>query len=57
MKESTIDDAGIKQLLQRHRNIFQILEILDYYSEADYRIAERKFLKYALGQTEVVDRK
>lgn len=57
MKESTIDDAGIKQLLQRHRNIFQTLEILDYYSEADYRIAERKFLKYALGQTEVVDRK
>jgi len=57
MKESTIDDSGIKLLLQRYRNIFRIPENLDYYSEADYKIAERKFLKYALGQTKVVDQK
>jgi len=57
MKERSIDDSGIKLLLQKYRNIFQISENLDHYSEADYKIAERKFLKYALGQTEVVDQK
>jgi hypothetical protein len=35
--------------------MFQISENLNHYSEADYKTAERKFLKYALGQTKVVD--
>ncbi len=57
MKERSIDDSGIKPLLQKYRNIFQISENFNHYSEADYKIAERKFLKYALGQTKVVDQK
>ena len=57
MKERSIDDSGIKLLIQKYRNIFQISENLNHYSEADYKIAERKFLKYALGQTNVVDQK
>jgi hypothetical protein len=55
MKERSIDDSGIKLLLQKYRNIFQISENFNHYSKADYKIAERKFLKYALGQTKVVD--
>ena len=57
MKERSIDDSGIKLLLQKYRNIFQISENFNHYSKADYKIAERKFLKYALGQTKVVDQK
>jgi len=57
MKERSIDDSGIKLLLQKHRNIFQISENLNHYSKADYKIAERKFLKYALRQKKVVDHK
>ena len=57
MREKSIDDSGIKLLLQKYRNIFQIPENLDHYSDEDYKIAERKFLKYALGETKVEDQK
>jgi hypothetical protein len=57
MKERSIDDSGIKLLLQKYRNIFQISENLNHYSKADYKFAETKFLKYALGQTKVVDQR
>ena len=53
MKEQSVDDSGIKLLLRKHRNIFQISENLNYYSEEDYKIAERKFVKYALGEIKV----
>jgi hypothetical protein len=55
MKIRSIDVSGIKLLLREYRKMFQISENLNHYSEADYKIAERKFLKYALGQTKVVD--
>ena len=57
MKERSIEISGIILLLKEYRNMFQISENLNHYSEADYKIAERKFLKYALGQTKVVDQK
>ena len=57
MKERSINVSGIKLLLQKYRNVFKIPENLNHYSEADYKIAERKFLKYALGQTKVVEQK
>ena len=57
MKERSIDVSGIKLLSKEYRNMFQISENLNHYSEADYKIAERKFLKYALGQTKIVDQK
>ena len=57
MNQRSIDDSGIKLLLQKYRNIFQIPENLNHYSEADYKIAERKFLKYALGETKAEGQK
>ena len=57
MKERSLEISGIILLLKEYRNMFQISENLNHYSEADYKIAERKFLKYALGQTKVVDQK
>ncbi len=40
--------VGIQALLEKYKKIFRIPENLQYYSEKDYKIAERKFLKYAL---------
>jgi len=48
MKKDAKENTGIQLLLKKHRNTFRIPENLRYYSEADYKIAERKFLKYAL---------
>ena len=49
--------SGIHRLLQVARSIFRA-ENHDYYSENDYRTAERKFLKYALEQCnmEILDK-
>jgi len=48
MKKDAKGNTGIQLLLKKYRNTFRIPENLRYYSEADYKIAERKFLKYAL---------
>ena len=48
MKKELVKTVGIQLLVKKYRNMFQIPENLDYYSKTDYRIAEKKFLKYAL---------
>lgn len=48
MKKDSKENRGIKQLLNRYRDIFRTPENVDYYSSRDYQIAEKKFLKYAL---------
>jgi hypothetical protein len=57
MKEKSTDVSGIKRLLRKYRDVFKIPENLNHYSDEDYKIAERKFLKYALGETKVEDQK
>jgi hypothetical protein len=47
MKKDAKGNAGIQLLLKKYRVIFRIPENLKYYSERDYKIAERSFLKYA----------
>jgi hypothetical protein len=42
-------NCGLKLLVEKHRKEFQIPENLNFYSEKKYKIAERKYLKYALG--------
>jgi hypothetical protein len=39
---------GIELLLERCRNEFRRPENTDYYSEDDYKEAERKFVKFCL---------
>jgi len=41
--------CGLKLLVEKYRKEFQIPENLNFYSEKNYKIAERKYLKYALG--------
>ena len=55
MKRNLREDTGIKLLLKKYRALFQIQENLNYYSRADFKIAEKKFLKFALmeGTTKI----
>jgi hypothetical protein len=41
-------NAGIQMLLEKYRKLFRIPENLNYYSEKDFQVAEKKFLKFAL---------
>jgi hypothetical protein len=53
MKKDCREHLGIKRLIEYYRSVFRTAENLDYYSPEDYRIAEKKFLKYALKGCEV----
>ena len=48
MKKDSRENPGIKLLLKHYRTMFRVKENLNYYSSRDYKIAEKKFLKYAL---------
>ena len=48
MKVDLKQNPGILLLLRRYKKMFQIPENLNYYSEQDYKVAERMFLRYAL---------
>ena len=48
MTQNTRNNPGMEKLTQKYRTIFRVPENLNHYSEKDYQIAERKFLKYAL---------
>jgi len=41
---------GLRVMVEKYKNMFRIPENVDYYSEEDYRLAERKFLKYLMEQ-------
>jgi hypothetical protein len=43
------DQSGVKLLVKKYREQFRIEENLNHYSKENYKIAERKFLKYALS--------
>ena len=52
MRKHQGGNTGIKKLVERYREIFRVPENLNHYSRDDYRIAERKFLKFVLeGRT------
>lgn len=53
MKKRLNIHAGTQLLIKRYREIFRIPENLNHYSKADYKVAERKFLKYALTERTV----
>jgi hypothetical protein len=55
MKKNLRENTGIQLLLKKYRSLFQIPENLNYYSRADFKIAEKKFLKFALmeGKTNI----
>ncbi|MBN1105456.1 MAG: hypothetical protein JXL84_18745 [Deltaproteobacteria bacterium] len=48
MGEERTVERGIQSLVGEYRNAFRIPENLDYYSEADYKAAERQFVRFAV---------
>ena len=48
MKETSKESTGIELLIKKYKDKFRIPENLLHYAEADFRTAERKFLKWAL---------
>ena len=42
--------SGLEVMVEKYKNMFRIPENVNYYSEEDYRLAERKFLKYLLEE-------
>jgi hypothetical protein len=49
MRKGFQSKSGIELLLEKYIAIFRTPENLNHYSKEDYQVAERKFLKYALG--------
>jgi hypothetical protein len=41
---------GLEVMVEKYKNMFRIPENVNYYSDEDYRLAERKFLKYLLEE-------
>ena len=46
-------NRGIKKLLRKYKDAFRIPENVNHYSQEDFKIAERKFLKNAVTTGEV----
>lgn len=42
-------------LLEKYRKKFRIAENLDHYSEENFKVAERKYLKFVLATGEFKD--
>ena len=48
MKIRSMKADGLKTLIDLYRKAFQIPENTNHYSEQDFKIAERQFVKYML---------
>ena len=48
MAKASTSNAGLKALIAYYKELFRIPENLDHYHPEDYKIAEKKFLKYLL---------
>jgi hypothetical protein len=48
MKDDFKEKLGLESLLEKYRKVFRVPENLNFYSEEDYKTAERKFVKYSL---------
>jgi len=53
MAKDSKQSEGIQLLMKKYRDMFQIPENLNHYSDTDYKIAEKKFLKYAIREGKV----
>lgn len=42
--------AGIRLLVEKGKEAFRISENIDFYSEQDYKTAEKKFIKFCIIQ-------
>ena len=52
MKRNSRNNNGLQLLYEKYKEKFNVPENINYYSKTDFRIAERKFLKWALHKGE-----
>jgi hypothetical protein len=45
-------NEGMRRLLSYYKNVFRTAENLNHHSQADFKTAEKKFLKYVLAGLE-----
>jgi hypothetical protein len=48
MEKLMTRQTGLETLLWQHKRSFRIPENIDYYSEADFRAAEKKYVKLCM---------
>jgi len=48
MNRKSVNINGIQLLMEKYKAMFRIPENLDYYSERDFLIAEKKFVKFSI---------
>ena len=48
MAEDCKANVGLKTLIEHYRDVFRIPENVNHYCPKDYKIAEKKFIKYVL---------
>ena len=53
IQKDSKQNAGIKSLVKKYRAMFEIPENLNHYSKEDYKIAEKRFIKFALAEHDV----
>ena len=46
MTKNSRKDCGIETLIKKYKKAFQIPENLNHYSQADFKTAQRKFIKH-----------
>jgi hypothetical protein len=55
MANSSHTDRGIELLIKKYRNKFRCPENIDYYTENDFKKAEKKFIKFCLTGNQKTD--
>lgn len=51
MREDKRNNRGIELLIQKHKRKFETEENINYYNYKDFVRAERKYIKYILGNS------
>jgi hypothetical protein len=49
LEKRTSEEKGIQSLMMYHKRSFRIPENINYYSEKDFKAAEKKYLKHCLS--------
>jgi hypothetical protein len=49
MNNASKENQGLHRLIRKFRNEFRRPENANFYSEADYKVAERKYIKHRLN--------
>ena len=50
MKKEPKPDTGIQLLIERYKKKFRTPENMNHYEKSDFKIAEKKYIKYALSE-------